>query len=368
MRTNRCAARRIGAITARLQSRRAGLLILALVISLLVVACNGSTLQNPAPDALAARQSGTTNQGNPPDTQESDHPDTPGPNASPQMTNTGPATAPTPSQGSAAGQPARPGTEEFGLSKEGLVTSIEAVESLIAKCMSDAGFEYSAVDYNTVRRGMTSDKSLPGVSDEQYIAQYGYGISTLYTGLPPQRAEVATPAKIGLGEQNVRIFNNLSSADQIAYNHKLFGEYADATFAVALETEDFSRTGGCTRAAIEQVFGSKVLNLTYYSPLDALVQQDPRMIAALSEFANCMRAAGFNYSNPNEVEPEIRKRLYDITQGAPPEALSSDARTALTELQGEERAVAVVAENCTIRIIEPVEDQVLRELYAAPVQ
>jgi hypothetical protein len=48
--------------------------------------------------------------------------------------------------------------------------------------------------------------------------------------------------------------------------------------------------------------------------------------------------------------------------------LSSDARAALTELQGEERAVAVVAENCTIRIIEPVEDQVLRELYAAPVQ
>jgi hypothetical protein len=147
-----------------------------------------------------------------------------------------------------------------------------------------------------------------------------------------------------------------------------FGEYADATFAVGLETEDFSRTGGCTRAAIEQVFGSEVLNLTYYSPLDALVQQDPRMIAALSEFANCMRAAGFNYSNPNEVEPEIRKRLYDITKGAPPEALSSDARAALTELQGEERAVAVIAENCTIRIIEPVEDQVLRELYAAPVR
>ena len=182
--------------------------------------------------------------------------------------------------------------------------------------MSDAGFEYIAVDYNTVRRGMVADKSLPGVSDEQYTAQFGYGISTLYTGLPPQLADVATPAKIGLGEQNVQIFNHLSPADQVAYNHTLFGEYSDATFAVALETEDFSLTGGCTRAAVEQVFGSEHLNLTYYSPLDALVQQDPRMIAALAEFANCMRSAGFNYGNPNEVEPEIRKRLYDITGGA----------------------------------------------------
>ena len=368
MRTDCCAARRIRAIAARLHSRQVGRLIFALVVSIFMVACSSPAPRDPSTTAPVTRPSGATNQGNPPDTQEPGKPDTPIQNAVPPTADTGQPNAPAASQGSTSGRAARPGTEEFGLSKEGLVTSVEAVESLIAKCMSDAGFEYIAVDYNTVRRGMTADKSLPGVSDRAYLAQYGYGISTLYTGLPPQLSDVAIPAQIGLGEQNVRIFNNLSPADQVAYNHTLFGEYADATFAVALETEDFSRTGGCTRSAIEQVFGSEVLSLTYYSPLDALVQQDPRMIAALSEFADCMRAAGFNYSNPNEVEPEIRKRLYDITKGAPPEALSSDARAALTELQGEERAVAVVAENCTIRIIEPVEDQVLRELYAAPVR
>lgn len=363
-------------MAAGLHSRRIGLLIYVLVSGLLVAACSGPPPQGPAPNAPATRQSGATNQGNPPDAQEpgqSNTPvasqgNTPGQNALPSTTNTGPANAPATSQGGTSGQAALPGTEEFGLTKEGLVTSIEAVESLIAKCMSDAGFEYVAVDYKTIRRGMSADKSLPGVSERAYLAQYGYGISTLYTGLAPQLADVATPAQIGLGEQNVRIFNNLSPADQVAYNHTLFGEHADATFAVALETEDFSLTGGCTRAAIEQVFGSEVLNLTYYSPLDALIQQDPRMIAALSEFANCMRAAGFNYTNPNDVEPDIRKRLYAITGGAPPETLSSDARSALAELQGEERAVATVAENCTIRIIEPVEDQVLRELYAAPVR
>jgi hypothetical protein len=261
-------------------------------------------------------------------------------------------------------QQALPGTEEFGLSKQELVTSIEAVESLIATCMSDAGFEYIAADYNTVRSGMVSDKSLPGLSEREYINQYGFGISTLYTGLPPQLADVNTPAKIGLGERNVEIFKNLSPADQVAYNRTLFGENADATFAVALETEDFSRTGGCTRSAIEQVFTPEQLDPTFVNPKDALIEQDPRMAAALVEFGDCMRAAGFDYSNEREIEPDLKRRLYTITAGAPVESLSDEARAALTELQGYERSLAIVTLDCLERHVEPAEAQVERELYA----
>jgi hypothetical protein len=274
--------------------------------------------------------------------------------------------APAATQSNTAGQSEQPGTEEFGMTKEELVNNIEAVESLIAKCMSDAGFEYVAVDYDTVRKGMLADKSLPGVSDAQYIAQYGYGISTLYTGLSPQTASADTPAKIGLGEQNVRIFNSLSPADQVAYSRTLFGEHTDATFAVSLETEDFSRAGGCTRKAIEQVFKPEQLSVTYVNPKDALIEQDPRMIAALTEFSDCVRQEGFNYNHPGEIEPDIKNRLFAITKGAPPEALSSDARTALTELQGEERTIAKVATACEEDIVEPVYEQIERELYANP--
>jgi hypothetical protein len=280
----------------------------------------------------------------------------------------GPASVPAASQPTWAGPATLPGTEEFGLTRAELVTSIERVEGLIAQCMRNAGFEYVAVDYNTVRRGMVADKSLPGLSERRYVAQFGYGIATLYTGLSPQLADATTPAKIGLGEQNVRIFTNLSPADQVAYNRTLFGKNADATFAVALETEDFSRTGGCTRLAIEQVFRPEQLQTTYRNPLDALIEQDPRMVAALAQFANCVRKAGFNYSHPNEIETDIKNRLYAITDGAPPEALSADARAALTQLQGEERAVAGVAFDCEAGILDPVEGQIERELYARPVQ
>lgn len=269
-----------------------------------------------------------------------------------------------PSESATGNETPLPGTEEFGLTKQGLVEAIEAVEASIAACMNEAGFEYIPVDYNTVRKAMTSDKSLPGLSERGFFEQYGFGISTLYTGLPPQLAAETTPAKIGLGRQNVEIFRNLSPADQVAYNRTLFGVDTDATFAVGIETEDFSRTGGCTRAAIEQVFTPEQLSTTYLNPKDALIEQDPRMVAALAEFAECVRAEGFDYSSEREVEPDLRDRLFAITAGEPVESLSADARVALTELQGEERALAIVIYECEVKIIEPVEDQVERELFA----
>jgi hypothetical protein len=257
-----------------------------------------------------------------------------------------------------------PGKEEYGMNMEQLFTAIENVEAQISKCMSDAGFEYVAADYNTVRRGMTSDKSLPGMTEGQFIDQYGYGISTLYTGLAPQLSEFRTPAQIGLGEKNVQIFLNLSPADQVAYSHTLFGEHADATFAVALETEDFSRTGGCTRSAIEKFFTPEQMNASFINPFDVLVDKDPRMVAANAEYSSCLKAAGFDYNHEKEIEPDLRRKLDTITGGQPLEALSSDAQSALADLQNYERALSSSATNCERKYLDPVADQVERELYS----
>ena len=261
-----------------------------------------------------------------------------------------------------------PGKEEYGMTMKELFTAIENVETEISKCMSAAGFEYVAADYNTVRRGMTSDKSLPGMTEGQFIDQYGYGISTLYTGLAPQLSELRTPAQIGLGEQNVQIFMSLSPADRVAYSHTLFGEHADATFAVALETEDFSRTGGCTRSAIEKFFTPEQMNATFLNPFDALVEKDPRMVTANADYASCLRSAGFEYNHERDIEPDLRKKLDTITGGQPLEALSSDARSALTDLQNYERSLASAATDCERKHLDPVADQVERELYAGPQQ
>lgn len=272
--------------------------------------------------------------------------------------------------GASAQAPAGVGTEEFGLTSRQLVQNIEEVEALIAKCMRAQGFEYVAVDYKTVKRGMGADKSLPGLSEEEFHAKYGFGVSTLYTGQPPQLATGYSPGRVGLGERNVQIYKNLSPADQVAYNRTLFGENTDATFAVALETENFSRTGGCTRTAVEQVFNPDQLKATFYNPLDAFVNKDPRMKAALRKYAAEMHKKGFDYDHPDEVETDIRERLYAITGGGtvPVEGLSREQRTALQELQDYERRVAVVNFELQEEIFDPVEESIEKELFARKVK
>lgn len=263
-----------------------------------------------------------------------------------------------------------PGTEEFGMTPKQLVQNVEKVEALIAKCMHEQGFEYVPADYNTVRKGMAADKSMPGISEEEFIGKYGFGVSTLYTGNPPQLAEGYSPAQIGLGERNIQIFKNLSTADQAAYNRALFGENIDATFAVGLETENFSRTSGCTRQSIEKVFDPEQLKASYYNPKDALINKDSRMKAALRQYAAEMRKDGFDYNHPDDVEPDIREQLAALTSGGTihVEQMSPEQRAALQKLQDYERRVAAKNLKLQEELFDPVEEKIEKELFARKVQ
>jgi len=245
------------------------------------------------------------------------------------------------------------GSEEFGLTFEELVARVEGVEALIGQCMADAGFEYISLDFATIRTAMTSDKSAPGLSEAEFLTQYGYGITTQFP-----KPIVA----LGLGEDNRRIREALSEADQIAYDRTLLGEDHEAVFAYALEAEDFSRTGGCTRRAVEQQFTPEEVSQTYFNPRDSLILQDPRVVDAVGDFAACMQDASYEYGHPDEVEQDLLDRLDAITQGADPTTLTGPALDALTELQAYERAVAPAAFECEATHLEPVIDQVDREL------
>jgi len=266
--------------------------------------------------------------------------------------------------------PAELGTEEFGLTTEQLVANVERVETLISQCMRKQGFEYVAVDYLTVRKGMSADKSMPGVSEDEFIEKYGYGISTLYTGLAPQLNEGYSPARVGLGERNVEIFKSLSAAEQVAYSRALCGTDASATFAVGLETEDFSRCGGCTREAVEQVFGKERLHASYYNPVDAKINEDPRMKKALRQYAQEMREAGFDYSHPDEVEEDIRNRLNEITDNGtlPVAALSRERMAALLKLREYELRVAVLDAELASELFDPVEEKIQSEMFSRDVK
>jgi len=243
------------------------------------------------------------------------------------------------------------GLEEFGMTDEQLVTSIDGVESAIASCMADVGFEYIPIDSVTFRDAMDSLGDAPGLSDEEFVAQYGYGLTTL----PPTQ-------DFGAGEENASIYNDLPPADQVAYQRTLLGEDAKATFVITLEHEDFSTVGGCTETAIKQVFTAEQLSPTYFNPFDAQVEADPRMIAANQNWSGCMREAGFDYARPDDAEKELLDRLEAITEGADPATLTGSAKDALTELEGEERAIAPVDLECQQRFLHDVEQQVERDI------
>lgn len=262
------------------------------------------------------------------------------------------------------------GAEEFGLTQRQLVQSIEQVEELITKCMREEGFQYVAADYNTVHAGMKADKAMPGLSEEDFIDKYGFGVATMYTGMPPQLTTGYSPARVGLGERNVQIFKGLSPADQVAYNRALLGENLDATFAVAVEIENFSRCGGCTRKAIEQVFKPDQLKPTYYNPQNAFINNDPRMKAALRRFAAEMKKAGFDYTHPDDVEPDIRARLAALTSGGTilVEKMSSEQRNELKKLQDYERRVAAKTFKFQDEVLGPVEEQIQQQLFSRKVQ
>jgi hypothetical protein len=266
--------------------------------------------------------------------------------------------------------PGAPGQAEFGLTERELVQHIEKVEALIARCMRRQGFEYVAVDAETVRRGMKADKTLPGLDESEFVARYGFGISTHYTGKPPQLADGYSPGRIGLGRRNIQIYQSLSPADQVAYSRALFDEASDATFAIALDAENFSRCGGCTREAVEQVFSPEHLKASYINPKDALVARDSRMRVALREYTAGMREAGFDSQDPNTVEEEIRQRLDAITGGSsvPLEELSPEQRAALEELQDHERRLAMKNLELEVQILEPVEMRIESELFARAVE
>jgi hypothetical protein len=268
------------------------------------------------------------------------------------------------------GQTPSVGTQEFGLTPKELVQYVERVEAEISKCMRAQGFEYVAADYETVRKGMTADKKLPGLSEDEFIQKHGFGASTMYTGQAHQLASGYSPAKLGLGERNVNIFKNLTPGNQAAYNRALFGQNPDATFVIGLERENFSRTGGCTRDAIKLIFSAEQMAASYYNPKDALINKDPRMKAALRKFSSEIRKHGYDYNHPDEIEPDVRKRLDALTQGGTlaVEKMSADQKTALRALQDYERRVAIKSHDLIEKIVKPVEEQIEKEMFARAVK
>lgn len=250
-----------------------------------------------------------------------------------------------------------PGTQAFGLTEADFTEYVQSVEGLIAECMAEAGFEYVPADVTAVLEVGSWMRADPNMTREEYKTQWGYGISTR-TDNPPR--------EVGLGQQNIQIYERLPQSEKIAYERTLFGGDPDETFALTLDDEDFSGLGGCTEEAVTAVFPEEMMSTSFINPKDVLIESDPRVLAADEAWMECMGEDGYEYEDQDEIIEEYEERYDALTDGEDPEDLSGADLEALEELQAEEIAVALKDLECQGPLDEVVREVEI-EIFGEPV-
>jgi len=263
--------------------------------------------------------------------------------------------------GSSSEEPKGDIEDQLGFDTAGIMARQSRVEAAIRDCMKAQGFEYVPVDPFAQRAAVTGSSRL---SDEDFLKQFGYGISTLWGRGGAQ------------ADPNQRVRASLSPADRRAYDRALGGENPGATFSDAVDSGDFTKLGGCTRKATEAVFGGAQVLTQLQGKLDQLDERilaDQRMVRALERWTSCMAAAGYRYTDPDEIDGDIFKRTERIvgplpgtfaTGPAPGTKAQPYDHAALAALQQEEVAVARADYACELKHITPVES-VVRPQYEA---
>ena len=265
--------------------------------------------------------------------------------------------------GGAANKSQRTDVEDalLGIDSEGVTSRQSRVEAEIRDCMKAQGFDYVPVDPAAQRAAITGSSRL---SDEDFIKQFGYGISTFWGRGGPQ------------ADPNARIRASLPPADRRAYDRALWGENRGATFSEAVDSGDFTKLGGCTRKATTAVFGgTRALTdlQTKLDQLDERILEDQRMVKAVERWTECMAGRGYRYEDPDDIDGELLDRMEKIvgpvpgsfaTGPAPGEKPRPYNHAALHKLQRDEVAIARADYACERKNITPVES-VVRPAYEA---
>lgn len=261
--------------------------------------------------------------------------------------------------------PASPATpveleDQLGFSESGVAERQSRVEGRIRDCMKAQGFDYVPVDPLAQRAALTGKAHM---SDEEFLAQFGYGISTLFGRGNPQ------------SDPNEQLRRSLGTADRAAYDRALWGDNPGLTFAEAIDNDAATELDGCTKKATEAVFGGAAVLSTLQGKFDELeerITQDQRMVRAVERWSSCMEERGFRYAEPEEIDTDLIKRWHGTVGAGTQPGASALAdprgtydRAKLAALKREEVKIARADLACEKREITPVELEVRPQYEAA---
>ena len=201
-------------------------------------------------------------------------------------------------------------------------------QELIRECMVAQGFEYTPRDNrgNDAVRGFDFDPS-----SEDFVKEYGFGISTLFGSQIEVRASDEDP--------NQQYRNTLSEAQKTAYDKALYGqEFGGGGFSVAGggpivgipvggapatsggpgggdgEAQIFT-PGGCVGEAVKETGNDRAVMADLFDDLQELderVKSDPKMVEAMKKWSTCMSDAGYDYRDLDAAQKELRNEFAEV--------------------------------------------------------
>lgn len=247
--------------------------------------------------------------------------------------------------------------EQLGLANFGEAPPL-AEALVIRDCMKAQGFEYVPVDPAAQKASSSG-----GLSSAQKRALYGYDVSTRYGQPKP-----ATPP-----DPNVTIRNSLSPANQKAYDQALTGTVPSTNSGGGGGGSgngggSFRTVGGCTRQAIQKVYGGAQVFDQLVSQVHAeqqKVDNDQRVVQANQAWSQCMAAAGYHYTKPSKIKKDLKRRLKAVTGGAP-STPGAPAPAGLSALQQLEMAISRADSACNNKVqLTAIKNTVQAEYDAA---
>jgi hypothetical protein len=220
-------------------------------------------------------------------------------------------------------------------------------EEAKARCMAAEGFTYvpyvRATSFVVAGEGAVElvtgrvDDRDGELSEDEYAARYGYGISTA----DPEPTTGVTAPGDPEGDPNTAIVDAMSVPERVAYFQALDGVEVSLSDEGRPNAEMPGDPASCWERASDEVWGDDepvpdALTTAFASLLEQVaaltdaVPADPRMVDALGRWSGCLAAAGFpGYTDINGPQSDVVSRARDLlgdamdTTRAAPEDLAA---------------------------------------------